>query len=91
MKPKGPEDESGGFGVNNYEAKQKAVADYYENTVTMENLEEVGGLLRKLIREDIPAVARNTAKAVVVGLTPGFIKRFQNKKIHIKEVEEREE
>lgn len=90
-KPKAADDDSTSFGVNNYQAKQKAVSDYYENTVTMENMEELGGVLRKLVREDIPAVARNTAKVVVSGLTPGFIKRFQNKKIHIKEVEEREE
>ena len=78
------------FGGSNLEAKRKFVDDYYESTITMENVEELGGVVRKFLREDLPNAAKGTVKTVVNGLTPGFIKRFRNKKIYAQEVEERE-
>jgi len=54
------------------------------------NVDELKGLMVKLVQEDIPAAAKETFKTVVRGVTPGFIQRFQNRKIHVQDVEEKE-
>jgi hypothetical protein len=82
--------ESDAFGGSNLAAKQKVVEDYYDNNVTLENVEEFNTVVKKFFREDIPAGATSALKAVAETLTPGFIRRFNNKKIYIKEIEERD-
>lgn len=84
---KGADEEMGAFGVNNFAAKQQKLDDYYDNTM---NVDELKGLMVKLVQEDIPAAAKETFKTVVRGVTPGFIQRFQNRKIHVQDVEEKE-
>lgn len=78
------------FGASNYAAKKKAVEDYYDNTITAENIEEMTGALSKFFREDAPKAARRAGYIVADALTPGFIKRYRASKIHAKEVEDRE-
>ena len=82
---------SGDFGVSNFQAKKQAVDQYYENNITAENVNQAVGALRRFVGEDVPAVAKEYLGGVVAVLTPGFVKRFQDKKIHIKEVEDREQ
>lgn len=53
-------------------------------------MEELGTAVRKLFREDIPVAAKGALNNAVKSLTPGFIQRFQNKKIHVQEVEDKE-
>ncbi len=80
----------GSFGVNNLEAKQQKVAEYYENNITSENMDELGAAVRKLFREDIPVAAKGALNNAVKSMTPGFIQRFQNKKIYAQEVVDKE-
>ena len=86
----GGDDEMGSFGVNNLEAKQQKVAEYYENNFTSENMDELGTAVRKLFREDIPVAAKGALNSAVKSMTPGFIQRFQNKKIYAQEVVDKE-
>jgi hypothetical protein len=86
---KGPP-EVDAFGGSNLEAKQKYVEDHYDGSLSIENLEELGDAMRKFFSEDLPAGTRSAMKSVKETLTPGFIRRFQNKKIHAQEVEDRE-
>lgn len=89
-KGNGADEEMGAFGVNNFAAKQQQVDAYYDNNMTLENLDEVKAMMAKLFREDIPAAAKGTFNSVVKGVTPGFIQRFQNRKIHVQDVEDKE-
>lgn len=79
--------EADAFGGSNLAAKQQYLDDnHLEDALSMENFEELGTAMRKFFSEGIPA----GLKSVKETLTPGFVRRFQNKKIHAQEVEDRE-
>lgn len=86
-KGSGTDEEMGAFGVNNFASKQQKMEEYYDNNMSADELKL---MMRKLVQEDIPAAAKETFKSVVRGVTPGFIQRFQNRKIHVQDVEDKE-
>lgn len=78
------------FSGSNLEAKQKYADEHLEEGLSLDNVEELGEVVKKFFSEDIPAGARNAMKNLKDTFTPGFLRRFQNKKVHAKEVEDRE-
>lgn len=85
-------DESGGaFGSNNLEAKQQRIADEDDGGMSLDDINEIGGLARKFFLRDLPKAASRSYNAVKDGVTPQFIQRMRKTKIHLKriEVEER--
>lgn len=79
------------FGANNYEEKMQMMDKANDGRITMDNVVELGNVFKKLVTDDGPKKAIETLKAVKSAVTPGFIKRMNNKKIHIKYVEEAEQ
>jgi hypothetical protein len=88
LKPMGGESN---FGSNNLEAKMEAIDNAEDSFFTTDTLAEVGTLLTKFVRKDLPVHARTALKTVKHGLTPAFIRRMKRKKIHIQKVEGGEE
>lgn len=85
-----PPPEVDAFGGSSLEAKQKFIEDNYDNTFSLENMEDLGTVMQKFFREDLPATTKKAFDTVTDALTPGFVRRFKNKKIHAKEVEDRD-
>ncbi len=76
------------FGANNYEKKMEQMEKMEEEMFTMDNVMEVGSFFRKFVREDVPKGAVMAFKNFKSSVTPSFIKRMNNRKIHLKYVEE---
>lgn len=89
QQPKGFED-ADPFGGSNLQAKQKYVDDNVQDGFNVEDMEELGTVMRKFFSEDLPTGTINALKGVASALTPGFIRRYKNTKIHAKEVEDRD-
>ncbi len=79
------------FGANNYEEKMQMMDKMDDNRITVDNIVELGSIMKKLVTQDGPKKAVETFKAVKTAVTPGFIKRLNNRKIHVKYVEEAEQ
>ena len=79
------------FGGSNLEAKQKFVDTYYDSSFTMENVEDLGSTIGKFFRQDIPSGTKKAFNSITEALTPGFVRRFRNKKIYTEEVEDRDQ
>ncbi len=59
-----------------------------ETDMGFDDVAEIGNYFRDFVLKDLPKTAVNTFKAVKSGLTPGFINRMHQKRIHIKHVED---
>ena len=79
------------FSGSNLHAKQQYVDDHMPDGFNIEDMEELGTVMRKFFSEDLPTGTVNALKGVASALTPGFIRRYKNTKIHAKEVEDRDE
>lgn len=81
------DDSASNFGVSNLKRRQALAEKYYSAEVSVDNATEISATLFKTLQHDVP----NAIKAMKRRLAPGFIKRFNAKKVHIKDIEESEE
>ncbi len=87
---RGNDDSASSFGVSNYEEKVANSEKLQEVDIGFEDVAEIGNYFRDLVLKDLPKTAMNTFKVVKSGLTPSFINRMNQKKIHMKYVEDTE-
>lgn len=79
------------FGVSNYEKKVEMSEKVKENELDFaEASTEFGTFVRDFITRDLPQSAAKTFTVMKNNFTPGFISRMNQKKIHIKHVEDTE-
>ena len=76
---------------SNFASKKQLIDKAKEASGGISDLDDAGGQMLKLLSDDIPKYLRNTFKAVRKGVIPDFYVRFQNKKIHAKLVEDKEQ
>lgn len=76
------------FGANNYEKKMEQMEKMDEEMFTMDNMMEIGSYLKKFVKEDVPKGAVKAFLNLKTSVTPAFIKRMNNRKIHLKYVDD---
>lgn len=76
-----------------FKEKMEAIDKEIEvsNRIGLDDLLEAPYYIRKFLSEDAPKQANKAFKALKHGITPGFIRRMNRKKVHAKYVEEREQ
>lgn len=80
------------FGISNYEKKVEMSEKVNENELDLtEAGVEFGTFVRDFITRDLPKSAVKTFTVMKNNLTPGFISRMNQKKIHIKHVADTEQ
>lgn len=76
------------FGTNNFDAKREVIDKLDDDLFTVDNVKELGSVLKKFVTSDVPRGARATLESVRWGLTPSFIKRLNQRKIHVQYLED---
>ena len=82
--------ENEGWGENNLQKKLLLMEDEKDN-LNFDDLEEMGGALVQFFSKDLPVYTKAAFEGFKRGITPGFIVRMQNKKIHMKEANDKED
>ena len=80
------EAEGAAFGVNRYEDKVDAIEELKQNEISVEKAQ---GFATELFHEGINGTI-NAIKYAQKTFTPGFVQRYYSKKIHEKEIEDKE-
>ena len=78
------------FGTNSYEQKMRFIDQSKNDSLTLDDMNDLGSLLAKALTEDLPNVAKATAGNIAKTLLPGFLKRMQKRKIHTQQINELE-
>ena len=78
------------FGTNSYEQKMRMIEESKNDSLTLDDMNDLGTVLSKALTEDLPKVALATAGNVAKALLPGFLKRMQKRKIHSQQINELE-
>ena len=81
-------EEGSEFGTNSYEKKMRLIEESKNDSLTLDDMNDLGSLLSKALTEDLPKVAKATAGNIAKTLLPGFLKRMQKRKIHTQQIQE---
>lgn len=76
------------FGTNSYEQKMRLIEESKNDSLSLDDMNDLGTLLSKALTEDLPKAAIATAGNVAKTLLPGFLKRMQKRKIHTQQIQE---
>lgn len=81
---------SASYGVSNLDRKTQMVDDLDNMVINMDNVAELGDKMKLFFTRDMLNNTKKALNVVKSGLTPGFIKRYNAKKVHIEKIEDRE-
>lgn len=73
-----------------YEEKLRIIEESKNNTLSADDVGDILSELSKILADELPKAAKATFGTIAKTLTPSFMNRLQNKKIHAQKIQEME-